>query len=360
MVIPLDQREFHRILLIKPSSLGDVIHALPVLHGLRTRFPPAQIDWLIIKSLAPLIENHSELNEVILFDRRRYGRMLLNPWALADFWRFVRALRARKYDLVIDLQGLFRTGFLARASGAPVRIGFRAAREGARHFYTHCIDVPDENAHAVDRNYLVAKMLGFADMPLQFGLEVDRRDRENANDLLASIGVPTSSSFTAILPGARWETKRWPAERFVSLIDQLQGSGGRCVLLGGPDEAALCDDIARRSNSVPGNLAGRTPLRVLTAIIARAEMVVCHDSGPMHIAAALNRPLVCITGPTNPNRTGPYNRMHDVVRLDIPCSPCYFRKLSQCPHAHRCMKELKVGTVMESLAVASCFSEPRV
>ena len=115
------QRSFERILLIKPSSLGDVVHALPVLHGLRERYPRARIDWFIASDFAPLLEGHHELNELVVFDRRRFGRLARSPRIAGEFWQFVASLRDRRYDLVIDLQGLFRTGFSAWASGANRR-----------------------------------------------------------------------------------------------------------------------------------------------------------------------------------------------------------------------------------------------
>jgi ADP-heptose:LPS heptosyltransferase len=147
----LRSREFQRILLIKPSSLGDVVHALPVLRGLRRRYPQARIDWLISSSLSPLLEGHPDLNELVLFDRHRFGLMAYSPKAALDFVRFIGRLRASRYDLVIDLQGLFRSGFLARASGASVRIGFARAREGASLFYNHRLSSGILDAHAVDR-----------------------------------------------------------------------------------------------------------------------------------------------------------------------------------------------------------------
>jgi lipopolysaccharide heptosyltransferase I len=371
--VDLAARQFERILIIKPSSLGDVIHALPVLRGLRRRFPAASIDWLIGSAFAPLLADHPDLTEIVLFDRRRLGRMGVSPRIASEFVAFLRDLRARRYDLVIDLQGLFRSGFITRATGSPVRIGFRNAREGARLFYTHRIDTPTGDIHAVDKNYLVAGILGFADVPISFDLPISVAAEAEADALLGVTSPPPrggprggedvrsrASSFPSAIagaqstivfaPGARWETKRWLPERFAQLIDELASDGAaetyRCVLVGGREDQELCADISRRCLRAPLNLCGRTSLPGLVAIIARADLVICHDSGASHIAAALNRPLVCITGPTNPRRTGPYGRQHDVLRLDLECSPCYFRRLSQCPHHHRCMQDLDVAKVV--------------
>ena len=347
----LAERSFERILLIKPSSLGDVVHALPVLHGLRVRYPQATIDWLIAKPFAPLIEGHDELDSLVLFDRRRFRRLGRSLRVTGEFAKFVHQLRARRYELVIDLQGLFRTGFLARATGAAVRIGFREAREAAWVFYTHCLPPDDRDTHAVDRNYRTAGLLGFEAVPMEFNLAVSDSTRKDAIELLHGQGLRSDERLIAVVPGARGETKMWPPDRFAETIDELHGlHDARCALIGGPDEVDLCARIAQACGSQPVNLAGRTTVRQLAAVVGLADVVLCQDSAPMHLAVALERPLVCLTGPTNPRRTGPYGRLDDVIRLDLECSPCYFRRLSQCRHNHRCMRELPVATVVAAIA----------
>jgi lipopolysaccharide heptosyltransferase I len=376
----LSQRRFSRILLVKPSSLGDVIHALPVLNGLRQRYPDARIDWLIGSAFAPLLEGHPAISHLVLFDRRRYGRMIGSPRVAADFMRFLAELRRTRYELVVDLQGLFRSGFLTRMTGAPIRMGFRDAREGARMFYTHYLPESPVDTHAVDRNYTVAHVLGFADLPVEFRLPINADARAAVDRLLdserknsqpptrAALDLPEPQASTCatdrriglhsaeppldsernrlvvMAPGARWETKRWPVDRFAEVVNALSADGARCVLVGGGDEAQRCSDIASRCRTAPLNLAGQTTLPQLAAVVARADLVLCHDSAVAHLAVAVGRPVVCISGPTNPARTGPY-RGGTVVRLPLDCSPCYLRRLSQCPHRHRCMIELTAEQV---------------
>lgn len=329
------------------------MHALPVLHGLRMRFPQAKIDWLIAVPFAPLLENHPDLDDLILFDRKRFGRMARSPRAALEFLQFVRGLRSRRYDLVIDLQALFRTGFLSWVSGADIRIGFYGAREGAWLFYNHDVKVRDSEMHAVDRYYLVADLLGFADVPVKFSLSVPDALSVEAGKLLGSMGLGDHDHVVAVVPGARWDTKVWPAERFIEAIDALHAGGRmRCVLLGGNDELALCEQIARSCKSEPINLAGRTSIPQLAAVVSLADVVLCHDSAAAHLAVALERELVCLTGPTNPRRTGPYGRPEDVLRLELDCSPCYLRRLSQCPHGHRCMNDLDSQSVVEAVSAS--------
>lgn len=362
-------RNFQRILIVKPSSLGDIIHALPVLHGLRRRFPDAAIDWLVATAFAPLIDAHPDLDHVVLFDRERFSRLGRSLAPTLEFIDFLRDFRARAYDLAIDLQGLFRSGFLALATGAPVRLGFAAARECAWLFYTHRIRdpaprpsgtesrTPPPDLHAVDRNGLVGRLLGFDSTPMRFDLAVTDAERAAAARILTAAGMDPDRPFIALWPGARWETKRWPPEKFAAVVDRLAASVQHpAALMGDPTERSLCEAVARRAAAGPAVLAGRSSIRQAVALLERAALVVTHDSAPMHIAAALDRPLVAILGPTNPRRTGPYGRPDAVVQSDIPCAPCYLKRLADCPHEHRCMADLDVADVVrkaeETLAAA--------
>lgn len=346
----LTERSFSRILLVKPSSLGDVVHALPVLNGLRHRYPEARIDWLIGSTFAPLLEGHPAISNLIPFDRRKFGGMARRPGVAVEFVRFLNRLRRTRYELVVDLQGLFRSGFISWTTRAPIRIGFRDAREGARRFYTHHLSPLPADTHAVDRNYAVADMLGFSDVPVAFPLPVGPDMRRSADRLLEDSG--SSSPLILIAPGARWETKRWPVDRFAAVTDALTTRGARCVIVGSPDESARCAEIASRCRTAPLNLAGRTSLPELVATVDRADLVLCHDSAVAHLAVAVETPVVCITGPTNPARTGPY-RGGIVVRLPLDCAPCYLRRRAQCPHDHRCMVDLSEVQVLE--AVHGCL-----
>ncbi len=338
-----------RILLIKPSSLGDIIHALPVLYALRDQYRDAKIDWLVNDGFASMIRDLPAIDNVILFERKRYSKIGRNWEATTGFLRFLKELRARNYDLVIDLQGLFRSGFMAFATGARERVGFAGAREGAGFFYNHRVPDASCDVHAVDRNLSLVTALGCPDGDARFDLALVDAELDIAKRLLDGVGIQHDERFVAVLPGARWETKRWAPERFVELIDLLDRDGVRCLLLGGPDERDLCRQIADGASTSTSNLAGRTSLRELAAVLNHAAAVLTHDSGPMHIADALGRPLVAICGPTNPARTGPYHQRSGVVQTDLPCVPCYLKSLRQCPYDHECMRTIGVATVAGKL-----------
>jgi lipopolysaccharide heptosyltransferase I len=326
-----------RILIIKPSALGDIVHTLPILNLLRTRWPEAHIAWLVNPPFAGLLEGHRQLDEVIRFERHHFGTGWWNPAALVDLWNFTRLLRSKKFDLVIDLQGLFRSGWLARATGSPMRVGFADAREMGWIFYTHRVPVETWEQHALGRYLNIAEALGCGREPVTFEFPP-----------MQALSQPIEGKYAVLLPGTNWETKRWPVESFAQLVTPLRERFGLRTVVAGAKDAI---DLARQIRAINEgeeiiDLSGKTSLPQLVTLLAGAAVVIANDSGPMHIASALGRPLVTIFGPTNPIRTGPFERMDTVVSLNIACSPCYSRK---CSHIS-CMRWLESERVLEKVA----------
>jgi lipopolysaccharide heptosyltransferase I len=329
-IIPVSDPQ--RILIIKPSALGDIVHALPVLGLLRRRWPEAQVSWLVTPACAGLVERHPQIDEVVRFDRHGFSSAWWNPRSAGKLLQFSRDIREREFDLVIDLQGLFRSGWFLRQTAAPVRVGFSNAREMGWLFYTHRVESSWED-HAVERYLCVAEALGLGREPVEFTFAVDDADRK------AIAAMTGDEPYAVLMPGANWETKRWSVERFAGLVEPLRRRFGlRSIVAGGSADRVLAEQI-------PGarDLTGRTGLRQLVALLERAALVIAPDTGPMHIAAALGRPLVTMYGPTNAVRTGPYGRMDSVIRIDIPCSPCYARR---CSHKS-CLNWLRIEPVLE-------------
>src|SRR5688572_11226481 len=173
-----------RILIIKPSAIGDVVHALPVLNLIRRKWPAAHVSWLVTPACAGLVEGHPQVDQVIRFERRELGRGWRSPRAAVELVRFMRELGRGKFDLVIDLQGLFRSGWLAGATRAPVRVGMAAAREGAWLFYTHRVATGSKEQHAIERYLTVAEAVGCERGPVEFVFAVDDGDREHVARLV--------------------------------------------------------------------------------------------------------------------------------------------------------------------------------
>jgi len=325
-----------RILLIKPSAIGDVVHTLPIWNLLRGHWPQAQISWLVTPACAGLLDGLPGL-DVIRFERGRLASAWRSKAALGELRKLGKSLRKMAFDLVIDLQGLFRSGWMTWKTRAPVRVGFENAREMAWAAYTHRVPIDNTEQHATDRYLKVLAALGVPTSPIEYPFPADDSDRAHVERL-----IPTGQRYAVLLPGTNWDTKRWSVEKFSRLVSALrQRFGLMSVVAGGRDD----EDLAVRMPEAT-NLTGRTSLRQLVALLERADLVVANDSGPMHIAAALGRPLVAIFGPTNPIRTGPYGRPDTVLRLDIPCSPCYSR---QCSH-QSCLQWLTIDSVLDLAA----------
>jgi len=368
--LALRSAEFSRILLIKPSALGDVVHTLPVLVKLRARYPQAQIDWLITPENAEIVRYHPALSNVVLFARRDFSKRGRRWRAFLSFFDLLKQIRSAKYELIIDMHGQVRSAFFALISGARVRIGFdrpvkrgltvsaehdlknipshgwRGAREGSWIAYTHRIPIPTLDVHAIDRYLWVAPLLALDDNPPDLTIHLSPQAADGVNRLLEEHGVPVSKPLVVLVPGTIWETKHWTIEGFAGVARQFLQDGFAVALAGTTRDQQRCRQIAA---AAPGtcDLSGKTTPADLAALIRRAEVAVTNDSGSMHVAASLGKPMVSVFGPTNPVHIGPYERPESVVRVDLPCSPCNYRRLSQCPFDHACMKTVTSAMVVE-------------
>jgi lipopolysaccharide heptosyltransferase I len=298
-----------RILLIRPSALGDVCRSVPVLASLRRAYPEARIDWLVQDSFADAIRHHPGLTNVVPFDRRATGSALKSG-RTALLRDLLRRLREPRYDLVIDAQGLFRSGFFAWATGAPRRVGYANARElgwlGLNERHT----IPPD-MHAVDRMLELARRAGIepiADMRL-YAPPDDRA-------AIAAAGR-FAEPYAVIAPTSRWPGKLWPAERFAEAAGALLARGlPRIVLVGSRGEREQIAPLLELAEAEPRviDLVGQTSIGRLMALIERAALVIALDSAALHIAVGFGRPIVALFGPTRVSLVGPYQRDGDVIQ----------------------------------------------
>jgi lipopolysaccharide heptosyltransferase I len=304
------------ILIIKPSSLGDIVLTLPALSALRRSFPAAKISWLIRPEFAPLLNNHPHLDNIIQFDRKFLGKAWYNPFAFAALLSLIHRLRRGKFDVVIDLQGLFRTASLAWLSGCKKRLGMATAREFAHIFYTHKVAQDRSCIHLVDYYLRVAQAAGAADISVEFILNTDRIAADSVRHLLASQKI-NPDNYAVIVPGAARSGKCWPIERFAALAEKISSQFGFSIVATGTQaEKSVVENLRRKTGVTVANLAGLTNLRELAALMKSARLVVSNDTGPGHIAAALNTPVVMIFGYSNPARVAPYGRSHCVAAVE--------------------------------------------
>jgi lipopolysaccharide heptosyltransferase II len=329
-----------KILILKPSSLGDVIQALPVLRLLKLHFRDAEIFWWVDSALAPLLEGDPDLAGIVRFERRR--------WAAPRHWpemlRSVRWMREQDFDLVIDLQCLARSGAFAWLSNGKCLIGLDEAREGARGFYDIAVRRASFHTHAVDWYLSVLPQLG---VPVHKHF-VWLPERPQVAAGVIQKWQTQNSRWIAIQPGARWAAKRWPAENFAELVRLIAKNfpGARFAILGDAYDKPLGEILSCGAPDRCLNLCGETSLPEMVEWLRHCDLMVTNDTGPMHAAAALGKPLVALFGPTEPRRTGPYGQLENVLRIELPCSPC-FKDYCAWKNPNECLNTISPAMAFE-------------
>jgi lipopolysaccharide heptosyltransferase I len=338
---PLTDLRARRVAVIKPSALGDVIHTLPVLGALRHKFPDAHIAWIVNRAYQPLLDGHPCLDETIAFDRGA----LNGGWkrAAGASLAFARELRKRRFDLVIDLQGLARSGLMTLATGASRRVGLSTAREGAHLAYTDVVPVPDpDRMHAVEHNWCAAEALGVGHLPKRFDVPVRPESRAWASSQLRDLPRP----WMAFGVGARWLTKRWPPGHFARLAQLAQERfGGTAFFIGAPDESPLAKEVIAQLRGPWRDFVGTTNLQQLAGLLEAADVMVSNDTGPLHLAAALGRPCVAPYTCTQVRRHGPYGASGG-IETTVWCKGSYVRTCDRL----ECMAELTPDRLWPALA----------
>lgn len=327
-----------RMLFIKPSSLGDIIHALPVVSAIKAQWPGVHLTWVVKRRWAEIVERAEGVDRVW-----RVGETV-GSWV-----EEARRLRTERFDVAVDLQGLFRSGAIARWCGAPVRVGFANGREGSPWFYTRRVPVPTTDMHAVDRYLLAAKSLGACVQGTpQFRFRIPDADRETVRHLCDRKGLPSDRSWIAMNVSARWATKRWSLASFGEVIDRLHQDGlGPVVIIGSAEDRPDAEQLRTIVKSPFIDLTGAVPLGCLPALLSTASLLVTNDSGPMHIAAAVGAPVVALFGPTSEIRTGPYGTGHRVLAGTVPCRPCFSRVCRHDPE-RECLTLVAPQDVVEA------------
>jgi len=296
---------------------------LPVLRVIKRQLPYAQVFWWIEASLAPLLRGDPDLAGIFIFDRK--GWRTLAWWR--DVWRTVRNVRNQGFDYVIDLQGLSRSAFFAWLANGNTIIGLDNAREGNREgaqiFYDLLAPRSPPGTPASERYLSVLTNLN---LPVTWNF--DWLPPGPRNESAATSVAPTTLPYrpsVVLLPGARWQNKRWPAEFFAKTVARLTASHPDCkfAIMGVAGDRPLAEIISRAAPERCLDLTGRTSLSEMVEWLRSAEVVISNDTGPLHVAAALGRPIVAIYGPSDPRYTGPHNQAAGVLQAtNLPCVPC--------------------------------------
>ncbi len=330
-----------RILILKLGAVGDVIHSLPVLETLRSSFPEAHLGWVVEESAEALLKGNPNLDERILFERKR----IRGPSGLRELSRWLRALKARRFDTVIDLHNLFKSGLIGYASGASLRIGFKKLREGNFLFMNRWVRPEIRHRHAVEKYLSLLSPLGLGpdQWKVRFRLVWENEEEERINRFLNERGL-NGREVVAINAGANWPSKRWDPRRYAAVADALVEQRGTGVLiLWGPGEKPLAQAVAGAMGR-EAVVACETSLTSLMPLLKRCRLLISGDTGPLHLAAALDVPTVALFGPSDPDRNGPYGKGHRVVRSSIP--PAAHWRIKE--RGSRWMEDIRVGAVVEA------------
>ena len=324
------------ILIVKLSAIGDVIHTLPSLNALRRLYPDAHITWVVEEEAADLVINHPQLDRVIIFRRKSW----INKVKAGQFrqaWRdarlFLARLHSRRYDLVIDFHGLFKSSIIVCLSRGKRKLGYDSWQELTCLFLNDRIP-EDMNKHAVDRYLDFPRHLGADTGKPEFIVPITPTAKAKSRALL-DLHHLEAKRYIAINPVALWDTKLWDDQKFAALADAVSQRMNIPVIFTGRDKESL-DKITLKMATKGINIGGQTTLPELACIYQDALAVITTDSGPMHLAAAVGTPVIALFGPTDPARTGPYGATHIIIRAGLSCSPCFLKK---CP-TRKCMEDI--------------------
>ena len=374
------------ILLVKLSAIGDVVHTLPSLTVLHQRFPEAHISWLVEEEASPLITHHPYLERVIVFKRKRW----LNDFKHISRWYvtvqallgFVKELRSTHYDLIIDFQGLLKSGLLVLLSRGKRKAGYDKTRELSYWFLNEKIPPVSRDIHAVERNLLLVQALDapsgsdtadassssqtphcvwqdatttVMQQPHRLGhdgspgsaIALTEEEEKNVAGFLSDQQLSLETLLVIVHTQARWGTKRWTSRKIAELADRLiERYGAHIIFTGAKDDHPAIEETINLMRHRAVNAAGKTTLRELAYLVKQVKLIITTDSGPMHIAAAMGKPVVALFGPTSPRRTGPYTERALIVSAQLPCSPCFKRT---CDRDKACMDEISVDAVLAAV-----------
>lgn len=334
--------EIKNVLVVKLSAIGDVIHALPVSYAIKETFPAAKLTWVAEAPAYPLLQANPFIDRLVLFKKKEmrssFGGFFRNIGPLR------RDLKKERYDVSLDLQGLFKSAMIVKLAGAPLRLGTCNMRELSDRVSRPVIG-PNSNGHIVERYLDVARAIGCRVDEVRFPVEISERDQNAARLIMEKSGARLANSYAIFVIGANWPNKRWPSASFAKLGDWLYERNIVPILAG---SGAVDEQIAREIESLseipPINIVGKTDLLRLAYILKNAALVVGGDTGPVHLAAGVGTDTIMLMGPTDANRNGPYGQKENALEVERPCRYCWKRA---CPKGFDCLSAISVDRVIK-------------
>lgn len=349
------RKGINRILIIRLSAVGDVVRTLPAVNALREGFPTAHIDWVVEEKARDIVTYQPEIDETIVFERNRWKRGMLNPLTflrtMGELYRFVKELRAKQYDMVLDFHGILKSGLISYASGARERVGFaRGYCKEWNHLFNNRKVRPKSNRISrFERNFALLGYLGIDGGRRGVDLHVSQEDMDYVDQFFRDRSAAVSGPLVAIHPGTspKMPNKRWAPAKYSELADRLVEELKASVLFTwGPGERPMVDEVRCRMRKDSLVAPQTRSLKQLAEIFRRCNVYVGSDTGPMHIASLVGTPVVGIYGPTDPVVHAPYKGTpHIIVRKDVPCSPCRNRGCQEL----KCMEVISSQDVLDAV-----------
>lgn len=335
-----DRPEYKQILIIQTAFLGDVILITPLIKATAQLFPGARIDALVLPQTKSILENNPHLSQILTFEKRS------KKWKA--FWKTVRAVRKNRYDLAISPHSSITTAYLMLLSGVKERLGFD--RWHAARYLT--LKVPHlQNCHKIKKNLHLLSVFSTETFSMETELFPAKADIEKYGNFFSTLNFK-DRPVIALAPGSIWFTKRWPKNHYIELTKMLEKSQFNLIFIGGPEEADLASEIIKESNASALNFAGNTSPLESAAILKNCDLLICNDSGAMHIANAVQTEVIAFFGPTVQSiGYFPY-RAHDIVmELEMKCRPCGSHGGAECPLLHhKCMTDITPQMVFKQIA----------
>lgn len=334
---------FANILIVKLSAIGDVIHALPVAGALKQHFPQARITWVVEKPAYDLLTNNPHIEEIIIFDKPRFKTL---QGLCQNAPAFIQNLHSRRFDLALDLQGLFKSAAISYLSGAPRRLVYCNTREMS-HLFAQKVCGPHAKGHIVEQYLDVVRALGCHVQQAQWAIQPTIAEQQSAEAIAMQAGFSLDEPYVVFAPGANWPNKRWPADHFAAIADWLASQGYKAVIVGGPGDQELARAIMAGAAVKPTVIVGQTTLKQLAYITSKARALIGGDTGPTHLAAAMKTPVIALMGPTDAQRNGPYGQLDRALATTHSCHGCWKRS---CSKNLDCLAGISVESVRTALA----------
>lgn len=331
----------NNILVIKLSAIGDVIHALPISYAIKETYPDAHVTWVVEPPAYDLLTNNPYIDEIIVFHKKEFKK---KSGFKKHFAPLMKQLRARKYDIVLDLQGLAKSGILALLARGKKKIGTCDMRE-----LSGLVSKPtvgkNAGGHIVERYLDVARAIGCRTEKIVFPVCTTQKERDNAQRYLRDGGV--NGEYAVLAVGTNWKNKCWSPTNFAKLADWLVEQGITPVLIGGgAKDEARGKEITANMKETAVNLIGKTTLKELAVVIEKAKVFIGGDTGPAHLAAGLGVPTIELMGPTDANRNGPYRQTGNAIEIDADCKYCWKR---DCARGIDCLSQITVQQVIDKV-----------